>query len=213
MRIWNVNTLVRDEERRDVADTLAEIANSGADAIIVQDMTVVRLAKSICPELALHASTQMAVHNAAGVLTLEDLGFSRVVLARELTIEEIRRIRERTNIELECFVHGALCMSASGMCYLSAMLGERSGNRGLCAQPCRLPFVCNGANYALSLKDMSHIAHYHAFKEIGVSLTQSLLMTPSKSVTALIGVSKEPGECRRKGCEQCEAADNCAYRA
>ena len=164
-----VNTLVRDEERRDVADTLAEIANSGADAIIVQDMTVVRLAKSICPELALHASTQMAVHNAAGVLTLENLGFSRVVLARELTIEEIRRIRERTNIELECFVHGALCMSASGMCYLSAMLGERSGNRGLCAQPCRLPFVCNGANYALSLKDMSHIAHYHAYKEIGVS--------------------------------------------
>ena len=164
-----VNTLVRDEERRDVAATLAEIAASGADAIIVQDLTVMRLAKQICPELQLHASTQMAVHNASGVQTLEDLGFSRVVLARELSIDEIRKIREKTHAELECFVHGALCMSASGICYLSAMLGERSGNRGMCAQPCRLPFVCNGAEYALSLKDMSHIKHYAAYREIGVS--------------------------------------------
>ena len=164
-----VNTLVRDEERKAVADTLAEIAQSGADAIIVQDLTVMRLAKEICPELALHGSTQMAVHNAAGVLQLEDLGFSRVVLARELSLSEIRRIREQTHAELECFVHGALCMSASGMCYLSAMLGERSGNRGLCAQPCRLPFVCNGAEYALSLKDMSHIAYCAQYREIGVS--------------------------------------------
>ena len=164
-----VNTLVRDEERKDVADTLTEIAESGADAIIVQDLTVMRLAKQICPELMLHGSTQMAVHNASGVKMLEDLGFSRVVLARELSIDEIRAIREQTKAELECFVHGALCMSASGICYLSAMLGERSGNRGLCAQPCRLPFVCNGASYALSLKDMSHIAHYDTYREIGVS--------------------------------------------
>ena len=164
-----VNTLVRDEERRDVAETLAEIAASGADAIIVQDLTVMRLVKQICPELQLHASTQMAVHNASGVKMLEDLGFSRVVLARELSIDEIRKIREQTTAELECFIHGALCMSASGICYLSAMLGERSGNRGMCAQPCRLPFVCNGAEYALSLKDMSHIAHYAAYREIGVS--------------------------------------------
>ena len=164
-----VNTLVRDEERRDVADTLTEIAASGADAIIVQDLTVMRLAKQICPELQLHGSTQMAVHNASGVKMLEDLGFTRVVLARELSIDEIRKIRLETHAELECFIHGALCMSASGICYLSAMLGERSGNRGMCAQPCRLPFVCNGAEYALSLKDMSHIAHYAAYREIGVS--------------------------------------------
>jgi len=164
-----VNTLVRDEERKDVADTLTEIAASGADAIIVQDLTVMRLAKQICPELQLHGSTQMAVHNVAGVKMLEDLGFSRVVLARELSIDEIRTIREQTDAELECFIHGALCMSASGICYLSAMLGERSGNRGMCAQPCRLPFVCNGAEYALSLKDMSHIAHYGAYREIGIT--------------------------------------------
>lgn len=164
-----VNTLVRDEERRDVADTLTEIAASGADAIIVQDLTVMRLAKQICPKLQLHASTQMAVHNASGVKMLEDLGFTRVVLARELSIDEIRKIRLETHAELECFIHGALCMSASGICFLSAMLGERSGNRGMCAQPCRLPFVCNGADYALSLKDMSHIAHYDAYREIGIS--------------------------------------------
>lgn len=164
-----VNTLVRDEERGDVAETLREIAESGADAIIVQDLTVMRIAKQICPTLSLHGSTQMAVHNASGVKMLEDLGFSRVVLARELSIEEIRAIREQTHAELECFIHGALCMSASGICYLSAMLGERSGNRGMCAQPCRLPFVCNGAEYALSLKDMSHIAHYDVYREIGIS--------------------------------------------
>lgn len=164
-----VNTLVRDEERREVADTLKEIAASGADAIIVQDMTVARLARKICPELQLHGSTQMAVHNVSGVKMLEELGFTRAVLARELSIDEIRTIREQTNIELECFIHGALCMSASGICYLSAMLGERSGNRGMCAQPCRLPFVCNGSSYALSLKDMSHIAHYPVYREIGVS--------------------------------------------
>ena len=164
-----VNTLVRDDERKAVADTLTEIATAGVDAIIVQDLTVMRLAKMICPELALHGSTQMAVHNASGVLQLEDLGFSRVVLARELAMDEICEIRGRTHTELECFIHGALCMSASGMCYLSAMLGERSGNRGLCAQPCRLPFICNGANYALSLKDMSHIAHYAEYRDAGVS--------------------------------------------
>ena len=163
-----VNTLVRDEERKDVADTLTEIASAGADAIIVQDLTVMRLAKVICPDLALHGSTQMAVHNASGVKQLEELGFSRVVLARELSLDEIARIASQTHAELECFVHGALCMSASGMCYLSAMLGERSGNRGLCAQPCRLPFLCNGAEYALSLKDMSHISHYGAYRGIGI---------------------------------------------
>jgi len=164
-----VNTLVRDEERKEVADTLTEIAESGADAIIVQDLTVMRLAKQICPDLSLHGSTQMAVHNVSGVKQLEELGFSRVVLARELSIDEIAAIRKETDAELECFVHGALCMSASGICYLSAMLGERSGNRGMCAQPCRLPFMCNGSEYALSLKDMSHIAHYDAYRKIGVS--------------------------------------------
>ena len=101
-----VNTLVRDEERKDVADTLTEIAESGADAIIVQDLTVMRLARQICPSLQLHASTQMAVHNVSGVKMLEDLGFSRAVLARELSIDEIRAIREQTHAELNVLIFG-----------------------------------------------------------------------------------------------------------
>ncbi|MBR0424587.1 MAG: U32 family peptidase [Clostridia bacterium] len=164
-----VNTLLRDEELQDAAHTLERIADSGADGIILQDLAVNELAKTICPSLERHASTQMAVHNVSGVLQLEDMGFSRVVLARELSGREIRMIRERTHAELEVFVHGALCMSASGMCYLSASLGERSGNRGTCAQPCRLPFACNGAQNCLSLKDMSHLSYLRELAEIGVA--------------------------------------------
>lgn len=164
-----VNTLLRDEELQTAANTLEHIARSGADGVIIQDFAVADLAKRICPSLERHASTQMAVHNAAGVLQLEEMGFSRVVLARELSGKEIRLIREQTHAELEVFVHGALCMSASGMCYLSASLGERSGNRGTCAQPCRLPFACNGADYCLSLKDMSHLSYLQELAKIGVA--------------------------------------------
>ena len=164
-----VNTLLRDEELQTAADTLEQIALSGADGIILQDLAIAHLAKQICPALPLHASTQMAIHNAAGVRQLCDMGFSRVVLARELSGREIEKIKEQTNTELEVFVHGALCMSASGMCYLSASLGERSGNRGTCAQPCRLPFSCNGAQNCLSLKDMSHLSYLQKLAEIGVS--------------------------------------------
>ncbi len=164
-----VNTLVRDEELSLCADTIREAAESGADAIIVQDLAAARLARQICPTLRLHASTQMAIHNVAGAQMLRALGFCRVVLARELSGAEIAAIARATDLEIEVFVHGALCMSASGMCYLSAMLGERSGNRGLCAQPCRLDFRCNGASFALSLKDMSHLAHLKTLADAGVA--------------------------------------------
>ena len=164
-----VNTLLRDEELQTVSDSLTRIAQSGADGIIVQDFAVAALAKEICPALERHASTQMAVHNAAGAIALAENGFSRVVLARELSGSEIRRIRERTDVELEVFVHGALCMSASGMCYLSASLGERSGNRGTCAQPCRLPFACGQHRDCLSLKDMSHLSYLQELAETGVA--------------------------------------------
>ena len=127
-----------------------------------------RRARAKCPSLVLHASTQMAIHNAAGAKMAEDAGFARVVLARELSLREIEAIRRQTRLELEVFVHGALCMSASGMCYLSSALGERSGNRGLCAQPCRLNFRENGREYALSLKDLSNLRHLRALTEAGV---------------------------------------------
>lgn len=163
-----LNTLIRDEELPAFLTAAREVAAAGPDGVIVQDMAVVRVLQEICPDLPLVGSTQMSVHNAAGVKTLEDLGFSRVVLARELTLEEIRAIRQQTRAELEVFVHGALCMSVSGMCYYSAMMGERSGNRGLCAQPCRLNSACNGRPYALSLKDMSFITRVRDLEAAGV---------------------------------------------
>lgn len=163
-----LNTLIRDEELPAFLDAAREVAQAGPDGVIVQDLAVVKVLKTICPDLSLVASTQMSVHNAAGVKALEDMGFSRVVLARELTLEEIKKIRSETKAELEVFVHGALCMSVSGMCYYSAMMGERSGNRGLCAQPCRLNSACNGRPYALSLKDMSFIPHVRALEAAGV---------------------------------------------
>ena len=163
-----LNTLIRDEELPAFLTAAREVAEAGPDGVIVQDLAVVRVLREICPELPLVASTQMSVHDAAGVRALEELGFSRVVLARELTLEEIRRIRAETRAELEVFVHGALCMSVSGMCYYSAMMGERSGNRGLCAQPCRLNSTVNGRPYALSLKDMSFISRVRDLEAAGV---------------------------------------------
>ena len=163
-----VNTLVAASELDAVCETLREAAEAGADAVITQDLAVARLVRECCPSLALHASTQMAVHNPDGVKLLESFGFSRVVLARELDLREIEAICRATPLEVECFVHGALCMSLSGACYLSAMLGGRSGNRGLCAQPCRLDFRCAGRDHALSLKDACNIPHMQALENAGV---------------------------------------------
>lgn len=163
-----LNTLIRDEELPAFLTAAREVAEAGPDGIIIQDLAVAKVLKTICPDIPLVGSTQTSVHNVAGVRALEDMGFSRVVLARELTLEEIKTIRAATSVELETFVHGALCMSVSGMCYYSAMMGERSGNRGLCAQPCRLNSVCNGRPYALSLKDMSFISHVRELEAAGV---------------------------------------------
>ena len=163
-----LNTLVMDAETEALAATIRDIAAVGADAVIVQDLGVAALVRRICPALPMHASTQMAVHNLDGVRMLERLGFSRAVLARELSIVEIAAIAAGTPLEIEVFVHGALCMSMSGCCTLSSMLGGRSGNRGLCAQPCRLNFQSGGRAYALSLKDLCGIGHMAALREAGV---------------------------------------------
>ncbi len=164
-----LNTLIFDKEIADLYDCVKNIAKCGADAVIIQDFAVLKAVKDICPEMPLHASTQMAVHNVSGAEFLEKLGFSRIVLARELSLTEIKMIREKVSAELEVFVHGAHCMSASGNCYLSAMLGERSGNRGLCAQGCRLNWQnAHGREYALSLKDMSYLDSINELQKIGV---------------------------------------------
>lgn len=163
-----VNTLVTDEEWPQLVDTLSELAGCGVDAAIVQDLGVAEAIRAACPTLPLHASTQMAIHNAAGALALQRLGFRRVVLARELSIEEIRAIARQCEIELEVFIHGALCMSVSGLCTLSSLLGGRSGNRGLCAQPCRLDFAKDGRHHVLSLKDLCAVEHIGALTDAGV---------------------------------------------
>ncbi len=163
-----LNILLWDSELNAAAELIRQIAQSGADALIVQDLAAAALARQICPELPLHASTQMSVHSAAGVQMLERLGFARAILARELSAAEIARIREQSALELELFVHGALCMSVSGQCLMSAMLGGRSGNRGLCAQPCRLAYTAGGREHALSLKDLSLIPHIRQLQALGV---------------------------------------------
>lgn len=165
-----LNTLVADDELIQVQEGLQTVAQSGADAVIVQDLAVADLVKKCCPSLAIHASTQMSIHNVSGAKQLEKMGFRRIVTARELSLREIEAIASSVSCEIETFVHGAHCMSVSGMCYLSSLLGSRSGNRGLCAQPCRLDFTNgHGRHFALSLKDMSLLAHLTELKKAGVA--------------------------------------------
>ena len=164
-----LNTVVFDEELNQVAETIKSAAKVGVDALIVQNIGVATLAKQLVPDLPLHGSTQMSVHSLGGAKLLWEMGFKRVVLAREMSLEEIREIAENCPIELEVFVHGALCMSVSGQCYFSAMLGGRSGNRGRCAQPCRLPFKIGKSEYSLSLKDNSVISFLPELEKLGIS--------------------------------------------
>lgn len=165
-----LNTIVFDDELQKLKEAVIAAANADADALIVQNQGVARLARALVPDLPLHASTQMSVHTVSGVRALYEMGFKRVVLAREMSREEIIKAAA-VDAELEVFVHGALCMSVSGQCYFSATLGSRSGNRGACAQPCRLPFCVGGKSggHALSLKDNSLIGHLRELQEIGVA--------------------------------------------
>src|SRR5438093_7837057 len=134
------NTLVFDRELPVAEQALADIARAGADAILVQDLGIARLARQICPGLPLHASTQMTISSAEAAEIAKSLGITRIVLPRELSIDEIRAMAARTDLELECFVHGALCVSWSGQCLTSEALQQRSANRGQCAQSCRMPY-------------------------------------------------------------------------
>lgn len=164
-----LNTLVFDDEFDTLTKAVENACTSGVDAILTQDLATAAFIRATAPDMPLHASTQMSIHNLDGAKKLAEFGFSRVVLAREMSYNEIRAVTEHSGIEAEVFVHGALCMSVSGQCLLSSMLGGRSGNRGLCAQPCRLPFKSQDNDHALSLRDMSHIPHIPALKELGVA--------------------------------------------
>lgn len=166
-----INTLASDRELKSVAELGAFAYENGADAAIVQDLGISRVLRSVCPELAQHASTQLGVHNLAGAIAAADMGMKRVVLARELSLEQIRYIASKSPIETEVFVHGALCFCHSGQCYMSSFIGRRSGNRGACAQPCRLPYGMGrrAGGHPLSLKDNCLLGHLKALEEAGVA--------------------------------------------
>ena len=164
-----VNTLLKDTELEDALAFVKVLCALSVDAVLVQDMGLFSLIRERAPALPIHASTQMSLMNPAGAEFLAELGAKRVVLARELSLKEIREISTACSVEVEAFVHGALCMSVSGQCYFSAMLGGRSGNRGQCAQTCRLPFAApGGTGHDLSLKDLSFIEEISCLKDAGV---------------------------------------------
>lgn len=176
-----VNILIDSGEMEELAAYLQMLYSIGVDAILVQDLAVAKLARQVAPDLPLHASTQMTIHNLAGVQFLAELGFQRVVLARELSLEEIRYICKNSPVEIEVFIHGALCVCYSGQCLMSSLIGGRSGNRGKCAQPCRLPYHLvdeqgndvlagkDAGNYLLSPRDLNTLELLPELVESGVA--------------------------------------------
>ena len=189
-----LNTTVYGRELAGLEAAVRAVAASGADAVICQDLATAALVRAIAPGLPLHGSTQMSVHTLAGAQQLAELGFTRAILARELSLAEIEHITKHCGIETEVFVHGALCMSMSGQCYLSAFLGGRSGNRGSCAGPCRLPFDASplpdgvpGKGHQLSLKDNSVIDRLPQLQALGVASAkiEGRLRTPEYVAAAV----------------------------
>lgn len=190
-----LNTLVYAAELGGLADAVRAVAAAGADAVIVDDLATAQLVRSIAPGLRLHGSTQMSIHTAEGAKMLAKLGYSRAILARELSLAEIEAVVKASPIECEVFVHGAMCMSMSGQCMMSAFLGGRSGNRGACAGPCRLPFdATNGLRPGqpgkachLSLKDMDLVPHMAQLKAAGVASIkiEGRLRTPEYAAAAV----------------------------
>jgi U32 family peptidase len=171
-----LNILIKENEIDEVIEYVEYLYTIGVDALIIQDMAAAFIIKSLFQDLEIHASTQMTIHNAEGALFLTDLGFKRIVLSRELSLEEIGIISKEYGIETEIFIHGALCICYSGQCLMSSIIGGRSGNRGRCAQPCRLPYTLidrnsseERAGFLLSPKDMWSLEHIKDFIELGVS--------------------------------------------
>lgn len=171
-----VNTLVKEREFSSLYEYISPLYEAGLDGVIIQDLGVWQYIRETFPGMALHASTQMTVTGSRGALLLREIGAARIVPARELSLSEIRSMKEQTGLELECFIHGAMCYSYSGQCLFSSILGGRSGNRGRCAQPCRLPYQIldeagkpgSGDGYVLSLKDMCTLSFLPRLLEAGI---------------------------------------------
>ncbi len=166
-----MNTLLTDRELPQAARLGAQASAAGVDAILVQDLGVAKLLRESCPDVPLHGSTQMTVCTLSGIQACADLGLERVVLARELPKDALKFLCRHSPIALEVFAHGALCLCYSGQCALSAMVGGRSGNRGLCAQPCRLPYQApgGGKGHPLSLKDLALVDALAELEDMGVA--------------------------------------------
>ena len=200
-----VNTMVLDRERDELLSAAEESMKAGIDAFIVSDLGAAALIREYLPEMPLHASTQMSVHNSDGARLLEKYGFTRVVPARELSREDIADLVRGTKLEIEIFIHGALCVSHSGQCLFSSLVGGRSGNRGLCAQPCRLPYACENARvgdkYPLSLKDLSLAEHVEEIIDSGVSsLKIEGRMKSPEYVRGVTGIWRELLDSGRDAC-------------
>ena len=193
-----INTLIKENEFCEAVSTAVIAAKCGVDALIIQDIGFAGHIRKVLPDIELHASTQMTVTSLEGVRYLEKMGFSRVVLARELSLSEIEYIAKNAKAEIEVFVHGAICVCYSGQCLMSSILGGRSGNRGRCAQPCRLPYeltegekIC-GSGYILSPKDMALIKHLDKLRKAGVaSLKIEGRLKSAEYVSAVVGVYRK----------------------
>ncbi len=208
-----LNTLVYDSEINSVIKTVNKICKANADGVIVQDWGVYKILKEVAPSLKLVASTQMTVNNIYGVKILERMGFDTVVLPRELSKSEIRRIKEASDINIEVFCHGALCVCYSGQCYFSSFIGERSGNRGRCAQPCRLVYEYGQKKgYLLSPKDLSLIDSLSELREIGVDTLKIEGRLKSEYYTAAVtDVYKRTADRSQKPTEEDYAILNASF--
>ncbi|BAZ99748.1 U32 family peptidase [Methanothermobacter sp. EMTCatA1] len=206
-----LNTLIRDSETQRVSDYLQELHAAGADAVIIQDPALLFLREELSIDIPLHASTQMTVHNMAGIRWAEEMGLERVILARELSVDEIRDITSRAGVDIEVFIHGALCYSYSGQCLLSSFIGGRSGNRGRCAQPCRKKYeliqlkperrvISLPSKYLLSTRDLSAYMHLDRLVDAGVrSLKIEGRMRSAEYVATTVSVYRRALDKIKKG--------------
>ena len=203
-----LNTLIKPEEFKDIHDFVKPFHEAGLDGVIVQDMGVIRLLNTEFKGMEIHASTQMSVSSKYGARLLKDQGVSRIVTSRELSVKEIKEISRETGMELECFIHGAMCYSYSGMCLMSSFLGGRSGNRGRCAGPCRQPYSAGRIKdkYLLSMKDMCALDILDELMEAGISSFK--IEGRMKSPAYVYGVT----EIYRRNIDEILAGDRKGYR-
>ena len=218
-----LNTLLNDRELTQAAKLVDQVSQMGVDALLVQDLGVARMCRQVAPDLPLHASTQMTIHSLDGAKAAADLGMTRVVVSRELSRDQIAYLCDRSPVEIECFVHGALCMCYSGQCFFSSVIGGRSGNRGMCAQPCRLNYGWGQTadKPLLSLKDMSLAKHLQELEEMGVACakiegrmkTALYVATVARTYRkALDDYAKSPKLYQQNMSWSLDQISNCTYR-